>query len=64
MEVAGSNFEFHPVDDGAAEGEFVGVLEIVSHGNTFGKGADDQFFPAGEFFVDIVTGRISFYGGS
>lgn len=48
----------------AAEGELVGVLEVVSDGDTAGEGADTEVGDLLEEAVDVKIGRIALHGGA
>lgn len=56
--------EFHAIDDGASEGQFVGVFQVVADGDAFGDGADGEVFPVFQFFEDVVAGGVAFDGGA
>lgn len=56
--------EFHPVDDGTSQGEFVRVFQVVADGDAFGDGADDQFFLVFQFLEDVISRGVTFYGGA
>ena len=50
------------MEDGASEGDFVGVLEVVTDGDATGDGGD--FDTKGlQLFVEVEVGGVAFHRG-
>ena len=56
--------EGDPVLYRAAEGELVGVLEVVTDGDTSGEGADTEVGDLLEEAVDVEIGCVALHGGA